>query len=667
MGILAGLFEKRFHPSQPPPEEWLLKLGLGASASGVEVTVDRSLQSTAVFACVRILAETVASLPLILYRRLDKGKKRAIGHPLYPLLHDLPNPEMTAVELRETLMGHLALRGNAFAEIEYDNGGRVRGLWPLSPNKTRVKRVNGQLVYLVTMPVGGEVGLPAERVMHLKGLGGDGIMGYSPIRLAREAIGLALATEEFGARFFGNGARPGVVLEHPGKLSPEAQDNLRKSWEMRHQGLEKSHRVAILEEGMKIETVGVSPEEAQFLETRKFQAVDIARLFHIPPHMIGELDRATFSNIEQQSLEFVIYTLRPWLVHWEQGINRALLTASERSVYFAEHLVDGLLRGDVQSRYQAYATGRQNGWLSANDIRELENMNPVDGGDVYLIPLNMVPADQVGGSSSQEVAGGGRSSAIDYRRLPDPEQRAQNLAKGRRRLARSYERLIKGTAERVVKREVADVRRALQKYLGKRDAFLFATWLKQFYQEHRQFWQRQMLPVLLSYADQVGMNVADELGGEPKTAEDIRAFIDQYAEALATREIGSSQSQLQALLDEALTVGVDPQPALETRLNEWEEKRPGKVAEHETFNALNALVLAMYGLYGITRKRWVSTGENCPYCSSLNGKVVELQKFFLGQGEDFQPDGAESPLNIRYNAGHPPIHGGCDCLILADR
>lgn len=387
------------------------QLGQG-TAAGLAVSPAKAMYSTAVYACVRILAETLASLPLPLYERLaDGGKRRAVGHPLYSLLHDLPNPEMSSFELRETLMGHLALWGNAYAEVEFDRGGRPLHLWPLRPDRMQVERpFGGELVYRYS--VGEEtdgrresVDFADYQIFHLRGLGGNGIVGYSPIALMREAVGLALATEGFGARFFGNDARPGGVLEHPGVLGDEEHERLANSWESRHQGLEKSHRIAILEEGMKYNQIGIPPEDAQFLETRKFQVTEIARAFRIPPHMLADLERATFSNIEHQSIEFVMHTIRPWLVRWEQAIYRDLLLPEERGTFFAEFMVEGLLRGDLQSRYQAYSIARQNGWMSANDIRTLENMNVIEGGDVYLVPLNMIPADQVGGGLMRARAG----------------------------------------------------------------------------------------------------------------------------------------------------------------------------------------------------------------------------------------------------------------------
>lgn len=665
MSIVSKLLEKRSHPSNP--SQWLLDLGIKPTASGVEVTTEGSLSSVAVYACVRILAETVSSLPLKVYERNGKAKNEASNHPLYSLLHDLPNREMTSFELRETLMGHVALWGNAYAEIEYNKAGRIIGLWPLRPDRVTVKRINGQLIYYVRLDTE-EIPLAKQQVLHIRGLGSDGVMGYSPITLARQAIGLTLATEEFGARFFGNGARPGLILEHPGQLSEQAQDRLKDAIERKHQGLSNAHRLMVLEEGMKATEVGIPPEDAQFLETRKFQIGEIARLYRIPPHMLADLERATFSNIEHQSIEFVTHTIRPWLVRWEQAINRDLLLPSERTKYFAEHLIDGLLRGDIASRYEAYATGRINGWLSANDIREKENLNPIEGGDVYLIPLNMIPADEIGSverdTEQPNDNNDNDTRSIEHRAL-QIETRAQNIAASRRRLANSFQRLLKDTTDRIYRREIADVSRAITKYFNKRDANDFSVWLAEFYNEHKDFWAKQIKPILLSYADQVGVSVANELDVQP--GQTIDDFIEQYIEALAKREAGNSHLQLQALLDEALTNNEDPAEKLQQRLDEWGEKRSDKTSMSEAYNILGAFTLAFYGVYRVTRKRWVATGENCPYCSSLNGMITELTKVFLEKDTDFQPEGAETPINIRFSASHPPIHNGCDCVIIAER
>lgn len=368
----------------------------GRTTSGKPVNERTAMQTTAVYACVRILAEAVASLPLHVYEYQDDGGKKLVhDHPLYYLLHDEPNPEMTSFVFRETLMSHLLIWGNAYAQIIRDGAERVLGLYPLLPDKMDVQRDDKGNIYYVysrnsdenpMFKEYGNIRLKAEDVLHIPGLGFDGLIGYSPIAMAKNAVGMTLACEEYGASFFANGANPGGVLEHPGVLKDPSK--VRESWNSVYRGVSNAHKIAVLEEGMKYQQIGIPPEEAQFLETRKFQVNEIARLYRIPPHMVGDLDKSSFSNIEQQSLEFVKYTLDPWVIRWEQSLQRSLLLPGEKGKYFIKLNVDGLLRGDYQSRMNGYAVGRQNGWFSANDIREMENMNPIpdeEGGNLYLI------------------------------------------------------------------------------------------------------------------------------------------------------------------------------------------------------------------------------------------------------------------------------------------
>ena len=409
MGILSGLFRARDKPINSTNGSGY-RFFLGGSTAGKAVTEHSAMQMTAVYACVRILSEAIAGLPLHLYHYNDDGgKEKALEHPLYLLLHDEPNPEMSSFVFRETLMTHLLLWGNAYAQIIRNGKGEVVALYPLMPNRMTVDRDSqGQLYYSYqmsnsdapTMP-GGTVILKPSDVLHVPGLGFDGLVGYSPIAMAKNAIGLAIATEEFGAKFFANGATPGGLLEYPGTVKDP--DRVRESWNKGFSGSQNAGKVAILEEGMKYTPISIAPEQAQFLETRKFQINEIARIFRVPPHMVGDLEKSSFSNIEQQSLEFVKYTLDPWVVRWEQSIQRTLLTAEEKKQYFVKFNLEGLLRVDYQSRMNGYATARQNGWMSANDIRELENLDRIpasDGGDLYLINGNMLPLKHAGAFAS---------------------------------------------------------------------------------------------------------------------------------------------------------------------------------------------------------------------------------------------------------------------------
>lgn len=404
MGIFSGLFKSRDKPTDSTVGS-RYTFYMGGSTSGKTVTERSAMQMTAVYSCVRILAEAIAGLPLHVYRyNSDGGKEKAIDHSLYLILHDEPNPEMSSFVFRETLMTHLLLWGNAYAQIIRNSKGEVVALYPLMPNKMSVDRdENGQLYYQYLRSideVGGKnetVILKPTDVLHIPGLGFDGLVGYSPIAMAKNAIGLAIATEEYGAKFFANGAAPSGVLEHPGTIKDPQR--VREAWQSQFGGSQNSGKIAVLEEGMKYTPISISPEQAQFLETRKFQINEIARIFRVPPHMVGDLEKSSFSNIEQQSLEFVKYTLDPWVIRWEQSIMRTLLTPEEKKSYFVKFNLEGLLRGDYQSRMNGYATARQNGWMSANDIRELENLDRIPaeaGGDLYLINGNMLPLQQAG-------------------------------------------------------------------------------------------------------------------------------------------------------------------------------------------------------------------------------------------------------------------------------
>lgn len=385
-----GLFDQLTAPLEPPAhprgfDAWLEGvLAAQSTAAGQSVTEGSALKSTVVLACVRLLSESVASLPLKLYRRTPPGKAPQPEHPLWRLLHDRPNPVMTSFSFRETMQGHLLLWGNAYAYMERGARGVVSALWPLRPDKTEVKidKTSGLPAYTFDYRGVKREGVPASSVLHIPGLGFDGITGYSPIGLMRQAVGMALAAENFGAQFFGNSAMPSGLLSHPKQLTEPAAKRLAESWEQMHGGGNK-WRVAVLEEGLSWTSIGIKPDEAQFIETRNLQALEITRAFGVPPWMVGVSTQGTsltYANVEQQQIAFVTHTLRAWMVRWEQALNSALL--ADPALFF-EFNADALLRGDLKSRYEAYQIGRTGGWLSVNDIRARENMNPVPGGDTY--------------------------------------------------------------------------------------------------------------------------------------------------------------------------------------------------------------------------------------------------------------------------------------------
>ena len=406
-----GLFDRR----RPKNMQLTPKYGwvFGRSTSGKTVNEKTALSVSAVYACVRVLSESLASLPLDLFKYLpNRGSEKDREHPLYRVLHDEPNPEMTSFTFRETEMSHLLTWGNAYSQIIRNYGGQVIGLYPLMPDRMEVHRddTTGAIYYVYRvrkddvvegLKAGDPVRLESDDVLHIPGLGFDGLIGYSPIAMMRNSIGASLAADEYSSKFYENGATPSGVLEHPGVLKDP--EKLRDSWHKAYGGSSNAGKVAILEEGLTFKSISISPADAQLIEARKFQIEDIARIFRVPPHMIGDLEHATFSNIEHQSLEFVKYTLGPWMARWEQAMDRALLNSSEKADRYIQFNAEGLLRGDLKSRNDAYAVARQNGWMSANDIRRKEGLDLIPaelGGDRYLCNGNMVDIASAGRSNT---------------------------------------------------------------------------------------------------------------------------------------------------------------------------------------------------------------------------------------------------------------------------
>lgn len=676
--MLKRLHEQRsstFHVSQEPPG-WVTK-GYGHDTiSGEMVTPENALGVTAVLACVTVLAEDISTLPFILYKRLQHGKERAVNHSLYSILHDSPNPEMTAQTFWEITVGHVCGWGNAFSQIIMNNRGEVAQLWPLRPDRMQVVRKDGLKLYLYTQADGAPLTFTESEILHIPGFGYDGLVGFSRITLARNAIGMALATEKFGSKFFANDARPGVVLEHPKSLSSTASKNLRESWEDMYMGVENSHRVAVAEEGMTVKEIGIPPEDAQFLETRQFQISEICRIFRMPPHKIAHLINATFSNIEEQEIGYVTDTLRPWNVRLEQRVNFRLLTAQERTQYSAEFLLDALLRGDTTARFTAYGQARQWGWMSANEVREKENLNPIDGGDIYLVPMNMIPADQVGnlGSGPEPNISSSPNRNGNNRQLPGLtvstetreliiEKRSNRSALYRRRLGLAQQKVFKATAARVMRREKQDVLAAANKIMGNRDYGSFSLWLDDFYVEHKNFIVKNFAPVMQAYAESVAAAAGDEVNFEDYV-DAVNRFVNAYIASFADRMTSISSGKIRKIIKDAIEAGTDPVTALEGLLEDWEEGRAQEIAQREVTREGNAVAKTVYILAGITLLRWVSFDPSCPYCSALNGKMVGKEEVFLSSGE-FQPEGADKPLTNTSDVGHPPAHGGCDCQITA--
>jgi HK97 family phage portal protein len=387
-GRIIGAF--RSSPNNPStslanPASWMFDGA--ASKTGIAVTEDSAMRLSAVFGAVRVISETIASLPWEVKQDAGDSTRSASAHPINKLIHH-PNGMMTDFNFREVCQAHLCLHGNAFIAIRRNEAGQPVKLIPVHPDRVEVKVYKDEKFYTIDQ---GKETFDDTEMIHILGLSFDGIIGKSVIEAARESIGLGLAADQFGGSFFGNGANVSAILTHPGRLSDEAYKRLMASWARRYSGLDNAHKTAILEEGMNLQKVSISPQESQFLETRKFGVEDIARFFRIPLAYLGSLENSsTRANIEEQGIQFQRNTVLPWVKRWEAEFNRKLFPGQED--YFIRMNMDGLLRGDISSRYSSYAVARQWGWLSVNDIRKHESLEPIDGGDIYLQPMNMVEA-----------------------------------------------------------------------------------------------------------------------------------------------------------------------------------------------------------------------------------------------------------------------------------
>lgn len=655
----------------------------GRSLAGVPVSEEGALRNMAVFACVRLVSQSLASMPLILYERRGRQRLRAVDHPVYRVLHDLANSEMTAFELREARLAAAMLWGNAYAEIEYDDQWNVRGLWPMAPGSVGVERNEaGDLQYTYySQSQGRGFVLPGYRVQHLRYLIVRGAVGISPIRQAMNAVGLGQAMEEFGSKYFANGSRPSVVIKHPAVLKPDAYERLRSSFEAQWSGLDNAHRVNILEEGAALETIGIPPEEAQFLQSRKFQVAEIARLYSVPLDMLADGDAATYASVEQHNMNLRTYTLAPWSTRDAQALQRDLLTEDEQRRFYIEYLFDGLERADISTRTQAYNAMRQIGVMSANEIRERENMNPIAGGDSYWQPLNIVETNDAGHvievraaksdtvsplALSAATADAAPTTARTGERRAATDDEIADLLKRRQRVFQQYMPLFEDAAGRLVKREIADLRRAAKKHLGTRAADDFRTYLDTFYAELRTVAPSLFEAVLQALAERMAGEVADEIDrDDPGYTAEMAEFVAGYLNTFAGEYVAASQRQLVAVLDQAAADGADPLEAINGRLDGWEESKATKTGRQQAFEAGNALGLALYVALGVQRKRWAARGDSCPFCQRMNGRVVGVKDHFVAGGEHVHGEDGAEPMLVRRPKGHGPLHGDCDCVVIA--
>lgn len=657
------------------------------TTSGVSITPESSMTLSAVYKAVTILSQAIGSLPLQVFQRIGNGKQIATNHVLYPILHKQPNMLMVPSVFWQLAMVKALLWGNAYATIERDPMQNVTALWPIPSElvKPKLKQrddLSKGIFYEVRPPEKAPFPVSADDMFHVPGLGFDGVEGKSVISMARESLGLGVAQERYAGGFYGKGAKPSIVLKLSGKfddLSEKALRNLKSSFKESYTGVDNMAAPVFLEEGMDFQTYSIPPADQQFVEMRTFHVSEVARWFNVPPHKLGELTRATFSNIEAQNIDFVIDSCMPWLVKIEQSITSQLFKEAESDEYFAEFNVDGLLRGDSAARAAYYKDMVYGGMMQPNEARAKENWNPVDGGDSLWMPVNMM---QYAGEPSEAAKGEppplpGEMAAPAP---PEPGQkalRATSNATGpmRMNVRNSYKRVFAEAATRTVRGERRNVMAAVRKMAERPDAL--KRWLSDYYREGNQdYIVKQMHGPFQSLAEAIQPLAALSVGAEAGITPEIESAVRTHVEKMAYRISVGSLHRLTEIIDNPETARSyrkttlvqpkpDEEPDLEGAFNDefdsMEESRPGDVADWETVRVEGMTSSIVWAAGGITTLVWAAGDNCCPICAAMDGKVCGIESNFMDSADSM--DVGDSEFSPSWNVKSPPLHRTCVCIL----
>ena len=642
-------------------EDWDAYFGtdLPITKAGTRIREGNALTISALFAGLNFLASTMATLPKGVFRRLPGGgSEHAYDHPMYDRLHNKANNSgLSSWQWFYTSIMHKYLWGNWYTMTNLQEG-----LIPLLPGRTW-RDPDDLEIYHTIMKNGAERQIPQKYMLHIPHISIDGVTGKGVVHYARESLGLAKAQDEFAATFFGSGIHAGGFVKVDKPMEEDVRQGLQKDFNEKYGGLGRTWKAIFLTGGAEFKESEIDAQKAQVLESRQYSVVEVARWVNLPPHILRDLVRATFSNIEQQALELVIYSLLPLVTQIEQAMNIALFNDTERRTYYVKFELKGLLRGDLQARTAFYTAMLDRGVYNADIVLDLEDMNPQPNGlgKFYILPLNMVNKEQIVSERPLTITASQSAHNVTPQIQRIASHRSVSL---RRKITQAYMKQFETYGKKIVTDEVKRIREGIQEMLKERNAVNFLEWLNKFYQEEfSKEIDRAAAPLLTSYAETILPVALEEINSQVEIGPQYQQFQAQYRDYFITRHINSSLGQLKTLAAQAQEEESDLEEMLEQRLLEWEEKRPGKISIRESVRAENAFTRQAFALAGVTLIRSVAYGHNCPYCDALNGKVIGIEENFLSKG-DFQPDGADAPLKVTSDHSHPPYHDGCDCSIV---
>ena len=656
-------------------QKYLDYIGGGKTKAGTRVSETGSLSISAIFQGLNFLASVVASLPRAIYRRRpDGGREKAIDHPLFDRFATKPNDSnMTAWNWVYSQIMHKYLWGRWYTYIDRQSY-RDQQLVPLMPDRTWRDKNNPGVYYTRIRENDPAIPLSADNMIDIPHVTLDGHSGYGFVKFARESLGLTNALDEFAARHIGHGTHTGGIVEVEKKLDPNNRDRIIKDFNSKYAGLGNAFNTVFLDGGATFKADGSDPQKSQVLESRQFQIADAARWLNLPPHILRDLSRSTYNNMEEAGRELVVYTIQPLVTQIEAAFNVLFFDDAQRKTHYVKFDLKGLLRADVEARKDFYHTMLQDGVFNADMVLELEDMNPQpDGlGQKFMVPLNMVDkatlleqsGEILGRSSSDEraqITADPIPGSATTRIFPAPERRSAGT---RRRITNSFKRSLKSTSQGLLFDEIELLRGLASQRLSDQTTDLdeFFRDLKTAYKDMKPQLKQAFGSWLSGFAAAISAAALDEAGSDMDVTTQIDEWLDQYAETMAVRYASSSESQIRAVSIEAVNEQRSPAEAVEARIQEWQEKRVDKQVMRESYRAENAITREAWALVGVSKIRSVAYGDNCPYCSALNGAVIGISEAFIPAG-DFQPAGADAPLTLTSPRKHPPYHDGCDCGI----
>lgn len=655
-----GLFPRILKRSDDPlkdPNHRLWGFLSPRTKAGTSVNEDSAIKYLTLFACVSLIAGDIARLPLILYRKIGTGKERATDHPLYDILHNTPNPETNSFNWRESKQAESLLWGNCYSIIERGRlTNTVKALWHIDkPGTIELKRDSNKRLFYRWRDDNGNVQTKyRNEILHIPGFSFNGLKGVSNIAVAREAIGLGLALEEFGARYFGEGMNMSGVVTLDNDLGEDEDEYIAKL-KSQYAGLGKSHGIMVFQNGEKYQPLSIPMEDAQFIESRKFQKTELCGFYHVPPHKIAvHGENSNYNNLEQENQSYVDSCLMHWVCRWESCLNMQLLTPEERRAgYFFEFLIDGLLRGDSKTRSEFYRNIWQIGGITPEEIRARENMNPLNlpGSDKVYIPLNFIPMDQAGASPD---------SSGDYRSVKRAvnKRKFENVVKARDRLRKRFLPIITGSLTKIVEDETGALTRELGRLVGERSSSDFMAFLDDFYKDFPELIDRAVRPAFTSFMESMYELVSVEIGVDDSDVESIKADVNKYIAGFVRQYINASRGQMVDLMN-----NLDLE-SVQARVTEWTEKRVDKEV-NETSVGMGSMIARLTILGAGYRAVWRTRGNSCPLCNQLDGRAVgRMGQAFTDDSEDFE-DGNGNTVNFRQTL-YSPLHAGCDCVIVAE-